>query len=86
MAGFNVTLGIEYRPCYVKGKKALFHRWADKAEVAPPSVLQGGHNSGQLWRVVGIIEYEDGTVHEAYPDEIRFVPGLMVEYCFEERR
>lgn len=63
----------EYRPCFVKGKKALFHRWADRAQVVGESILKGGHPAGQLWEVFGIIEYEDGTINEAYPNEIRFI-------------
>lgn len=74
----------EYRPCIVCGKKALFHRWVDKAHVVSESALRGGHPAGQLWVVVGIVEYEDGTVHEAYPDEIRFVPGKIRDYSFGE--
>lgn len=37
MATINNTVTIkttEYRPCYVNDKKALFHRWIDKEEVA----------------------------------------------------
>ena len=63
----------KYRPCFVKGKKALFHRWADKAQVVGESVLRGSHPAGQLWEVFGIIEYEDGTINEVYPNEIRFI-------------
>lgn len=76
----------EYRACVVKGKNALFHRWADKAQTVGESPLRGGHSSGQVWLVVGIIEYEDGTVHEAYPYEIRFLDGKLNEYCFDEPR
>lgn len=74
----------EYRPCVVKGKKALFHRWADKAQVVGESALRGGHSAGQLWVVVGIVEHEDGTIREAYPYEIRFVDHKQREYCFHE--
>ena len=27
----TITIGAELRPCYVDGKKALFHRWAESA-------------------------------------------------------
>lgn len=74
----------EYRPCIVGGRRALFHRWADQAHVAPPSVLRGGHPGGQIWRTVGVVEYEDGTVHEAYPHEIRFLPGIFEDYDWTE--
>lgn len=74
----------EYRPCIVGGKKALFHRWTDKAQVVGESALRGGHSAGQLWVVVGIVEYEDGTIREVYPYEIRFVDHKLQEYCFYE--
>lgn len=69
---------IKLRPCMVKvGKKeerkALFHRWADRAEVVGESLLRGGHPSGQLWLTFGIVEMEDGTVIETYPSQIRFL-------------
>lgn len=62
------------RPCFVDGKRALFHRWEDKAQVIGESPLAGGHSAGQLWVVVGIVEFEDGTVKEVYPYNIRFAP------------
>lgn len=52
----------EYRACYVRGKKALFHRWGDKVRVYPE----------QMSNTVGIVEFEDGTVDEVFPREIRF--------------
>lgn len=66
----------EYRPCWIKGRKALFHRWEDKA-----CQLSTG-NSEKL--TLAIIEYEDGTVHEAYPYEIVFCDNKISEYYFEE--
>ena len=84
MAGLDIEVKPQYRLCTVKGKRALFHRWADQAKPIPESLLMGGHKAGQFWIVVGIIEYEDGTVHEAYPDEIRFVDGLMGEYAWPD--
>ena len=62
----------DLRPCIVKGKPAAFHRWADKAQVISPGMTIGSHPGGQLWQVVGIVEYADGTVCECYPNEIRF--------------
>lgn len=76
MAKLNpgVTLQIETRPCKVKDKNAFFHRWSDISRVISPSVMVGGHPGGVVSKTVGIIEYvEDGTVHECYPDEIRFL-------------
>lgn len=60
------------RPCYVGKKAALFHRWADKAQVISPGLTIGSQQGGQFWQVVGIVEYADGTVCECYPFEIKF--------------
>ena len=85
MAGLSdIVVKLEYRPCMVHDRKALFHRWADRAMPVPDSMLVGGHRAGQTWTVIGIIEYEDGTVHEAYPYEIRFVDHPMEEYAWPD--
>lgn len=62
MAGIVGTIRIEdrVRPCMVGKRRALFHRWADKLE-------------NQKHLVVGIVEWDDGSVHETYPSEIKFV-------------
>ncbi len=61
------------RPCLVKGEKALFHQWASRSEIIPPSVALGGHNGGVVSRVFGLIEYDDGKMAEVYPENIQFV-------------
>ena len=64
----------ELRMCVVMGKKAFFHKWSEISKLVDPSPLLGGHSGGVVRITVGIIEYEeDGTVHEAYPYEIRFI-------------
>ena len=45
-------------------------------------MLRGGHSAGQLAATFGIVEYEDGTVHECYPQEIRFCDNKLEEYYF----
>ena len=67
----------EYRPCYVDGEKALFHRWAEISE--PPSWGQS-----KTVRTVAIVEYESGIVFEVAPTAVRFVAGIMNDYCFDE--
>lgn len=74
----------EYRLCLVNGKKALFHRWEDRAQTVPVSLLRGGHSAGQVWAVLGIVECEDGTVLEAYPCEITFIDDEFKKYAFPE--
>ena len=63
------------RPCYVDGKKALFHKWSDRAEAIAESPMIGGHPAGIIKWTVGIVEFEDGTVKEKAPSEIRFADG-----------
>lgn len=83
MAGITVQfLSGEYRPCMVKDRKALFHRWEEKASIRDAVMI--GTTSGQLAATVGIVEYEDGTVHECYPYEIRFCDSKFKEYAFGE--
>ena len=82
MASAGITISYKVRPCLVSGKKALFHKWADKAEVLGESLLRGGHPAGQLWLVVGIVEYEDGCVREAMPNQIQFIDNPMEGYAW----
>ncbi|MBP2027412.1 hypothetical protein J2Z35_001206 [Acetoanaerobium pronyense] len=64
----------ELRKCIVKEKEAYFHKWSEIAQVIPPSVAMGGHGGGVIQRTLGIIEFLDnGSVHECYPNEIRFI-------------
>jgi hypothetical protein len=99
----KIVITHELRPCYVDGKKALFHRWIDKETpimkinamltekaleriadkikngIIPPSgdvVLQK--------TVLGIVEYQDGTVAEVEPTSIIFADFEFSEYAFKE--
>ena len=42
-----------------KEYKGYFQKWADRSD-------------GKMSETVAIVEYEDGTVHEVYPRQIRF--------------
>ena len=68
------------RPCMVQGRKATFHRWADRAWVVGPSLLVGGDNGGQMWEVVAIVELDDGRVVEMPPKEITFYDNLEASH------
>lgn len=82
-SSMEISIRGDLRPCIVINRKALFHKWSDKSKIVEPSPMIGGHNGGVLKYTVGIIEYEDGTVTECYPYEIKFVDGKVKEYCFE---
>lgn len=45
----------------------------------------GGHSAGQVSSTFAIVEFEDGTVHEIEPCNIRFVDNAMREYELLER-
>ena len=60
------------RPCIVNGKNARFHRWCGRSEIIEPSPLVGGHNGGVIQWTAAIVEYEDGTLGEVLPKNIRF--------------
>lgn len=68
-------VGPERRPCYVEGKKAMFHQWITRAQIAPPSPMIGGAPGGQLMDVVGLVEMEDGHMKEVYPYSVVFADG-----------
>lgn len=87
MATFNgIEITHKLRPCIVNGCKALFHRWADRADTYGASPLVGGRPAGQYWNVFGIVEFEDGRTASIPIGEIRFLDtkGLMVSIDFAE--
>jgi len=64
----------EYRPCCVdKDKRALFHRWENRADVCGASPMVGGHCAGQISFVQGIVELEDGSMLQVSPSRIQFL-------------
>lgn len=67
----------EYRPCYVNGKKALFHRWVNTARPQLPKGQEPGENARyfQFRSTQAIVEYEDGTVDRVWPQDIQFADG-----------
>lgn len=79
-----VLKSIDYRPCYVKGKKALFHQWVEEAFPVPPSMSIIGDKGGQKKYTVGIVELENGEVIEVVPSGIVFADNLISEYVFKE--
>ena len=64
--------------------KALFHCWSHRSEVVGESALRGGHSAGQISATFAIVEYEDGSVHEVNPQNVRLVDGLINQYAFME--
>lgn len=67
----------EYRPCYVNGRRALFHRWANSARPQLPKGMEPGENARyfQFRSTHGLVEFEDGTVDLVWPRDIQFADG-----------
>ena len=72
-----ITREIEYRPCYVNGRRALFHRWANSARPQLPKGQEPGENARyfQFRSTHGLVEYEDGTMDQVWPYAIKFADG-----------
>lgn len=69
---------IEYRPCYVNGRQALFHRWVNTANPVLPKGVDPGDERAKFFQhrsTTGLVEYEDGTLARVWPQEIRFADG-----------
>lgn len=62
---------IDYRPCYVNGKKALFHKYIETTNIVLNKVTQA------------IVEYEDGQVGIVLPASIKFCDNLISQYAFK---
>jgi hypothetical protein len=71
----HIKIKLECRPCYVEGRKAMFHMWSSVQQLVPPSILNWGHNGGAVRSVLGIVEFEDGKVAQVRPEQIRFADG-----------
>ena len=77
---------MEYRPCEVNGKKAMFHEWVQTATLILADNLRAGTPAGQLVNVFGIIEYEDGSVRLEYPNNVVFTDLLSMKINTTERK
>ena len=75
MALSNIVIEHETRPCYYEGKRAMFHSWSEHREAISESPMVGGHPAGIIAATLAIIELEDGTVKEVYPEKIKFADG-----------
>lgn len=75
--GVLITETNEYRPCYVNGRKALFHRWSNIAKPQLPKGQEPSENARyfQFRGTYGVVEFEDGTVDTVWPRDIQFADG-----------
>lgn len=77
LLGEIVTPEDQLRPCWVNGRKALFHRWVNNAHPVLPRGAELNENNRyfQFRRTEALVEYEDGTVGRIYPDAVQFADG-----------
>ncbi len=65
----------EYRPCYVNGRRALFHRWINTANPVLPKGVSPDDEKARFFQhrsTTGLVEYSDGALERVWPQEIRF--------------
>lgn len=69
------------RPCWARGRKALFHSWASVAHPVPPRGVELTDKARffQFRRLDALVEFEDGTVSRVYESEIQFADGGAFE-------
>lgn len=75
---------IEYRPCYVNGRRALFHRWVNTANPALPKGVDADNEKARFFQhrsTTALVEYEDGTMARVWPQDIRFADGGRFKEC-----
>ena len=72
--GNEIIVKQECRPCWVNGKKGLFHRWLVKKNI----ITQGEY-------AVGIIEFENGVIREINSENIFFCDRKIKEYGFNNK-
>lgn len=84
----KITIEIGLRPCiaYIPAELAIY----PKGEYMARRIIEPEHEEKALFRcwnpVTGkaLVEYEDGTIHEVEPTQIRFADNAMSEYAFPE--
>jgi hypothetical protein len=78
----------EGRPCWVDGRRAIFHRWTDSARPAKlrrPDDEESEELRLQIHNVHGLVEYEDGRVEREWPNKIHFADsaGKFAQFDWE---
>lgn len=82
----EIEVTTKTRPCWVNGRRAIFHRWVDSAR---PAKARGEENDPeakyfQLFSVHALVEYEDGTMARVWPAVLQFADGgEFAAYCWE---
>jgi hypothetical protein len=80
-----ITQATDYRPCYVNGRRALWHRWVNTARPQLPKGQEPDENARyfQFRSTHGLVEYEDGTLELVWPRDIQFADhGRFEDYAW----
>lgn len=86
----KITNGIEYRPCimHIPEQRELRRKanedFPREMVIAPAQDIKAIFHTWNTFTGKGIVEYEDGTIHEVEPTQIQFVDNAMSEYVFPE--
>ena len=93
----KIAIGVDYRPCTVHIPAVTKTRYPDRKSTAknerpyqevivPEKKIKALFHCWDPVTGNAIVEYEDGTIHEVEPTQIRFVDNAMSEYAFPEAK
>ena len=88
----KITIERELRQCMVSVPAKIRHIQNTSTQPGQYIIEKSEYETKALfhcWHPVtgnGIVEYEDGTIHEVEPTQIRFVDNAMSEYMFPEMK
>lgn len=84
------AIKYQLRPCYIWvgdiRKRALFHCWSFNSKVIEPSPMIGGHKGGIIAYTTALVELEDGTVLNVFPENLVFDDHILEEYYGKRER
>ena len=87
MANVKSIFQLPTRPCWVDGRRAIFHRWTDSARPVKARGMEESEETPryQLHSVHALVEYEDGTMERVWPNAVRFADSdeLFAGYDWE---
>lgn len=84
----NMPQADNRRPCWARGRKAMFHRWVESAHPVPPRNIQAEQIDEktryfQYCSTQALVEFEDGTCARVWPNEVQFADlGGFDEYAW----
>ena len=86
----KITIEYELRTCMVSVPAKIRHIQNTSTQSGQYIIEKSEYETKALfhcWHPVtgnGIVEYENGTIHEAEPTHIRFMDNAMIEHVFPE--